>query len=145
MSTSLNLCGRPGSLCPWDSPGKNARVGCHALLQGILLTQESNLGLLLGSPAWIPHCCQALYVNHRYDGVFHQLEIRHWVFLTMKRKSILSSMVFMVLAISCMSLHGLHLGRHILPRVSWKTHLTVPNNTAFSPIILEISSLKQYS
>ena len=25
-------------LCPWDSPGKNAGVGCHALLQGIFLT-----------------------------------------------------------------------------------------------------------
>ena len=29
-------------LCPWDSPGKNTGVGCHALLQGILLTQGSN-------------------------------------------------------------------------------------------------------
>ena len=26
-------------LCLWDSPGKNVRVGCHALCQGILLTQ----------------------------------------------------------------------------------------------------------
>ena len=26
----------PASLiCPWDSPGKNTRMGCHALLQGI--------------------------------------------------------------------------------------------------------------
>ena len=29
-------------LCPWDSPGKNTGVGCHALLQGIFLIQESN-------------------------------------------------------------------------------------------------------
>ena len=28
-------------LCPWDSPGKNPGVGCHALLQGIFLTQGS--------------------------------------------------------------------------------------------------------
>ena len=33
-------------LCPWDSPGKNTGVGCHALLQGILLTQASNLHFL---------------------------------------------------------------------------------------------------
>ena len=33
-------------LSPWDSPGKNTGVGCHALLQGIFLTQESNLNLL---------------------------------------------------------------------------------------------------
>ena len=25
--------------CPWDSPGMNIGVGCHALLQGIFLTQ----------------------------------------------------------------------------------------------------------
>ena len=31
---------------PWDSPGKNTGVGCHALLQGILPTQGSNLNLL---------------------------------------------------------------------------------------------------
>ena len=29
-------------LCPWDSPGKNTEVGCHALLHGIFLTQGSN-------------------------------------------------------------------------------------------------------
>jgi len=40
-------------LCPWDSPGKNTGVGCHLLLQGIFLTQGSNLGLL--------HCRQILY------------------------------------------------------------------------------------
>ena len=32
-------------LCPWDSPGKNTTVGCHALLQGIFPTQGSNPGL----------------------------------------------------------------------------------------------------
>ena len=32
-------------LCPWDSPGKN-RVGYHAPLQGVFLTQGSNLHLL---------------------------------------------------------------------------------------------------
>ena len=26
-------------LCPWDSPGKSAGVGCCALFQGIFLTQ----------------------------------------------------------------------------------------------------------
>ena len=31
---------------PWDSPGKNNGVGCHTLLQGIFLTQRSNLQLL---------------------------------------------------------------------------------------------------
>ena len=42
-----------GSSVHGDSPGKNTGVGCHALLQGILPTQGSNLGL--------PHCRQILY------------------------------------------------------------------------------------
>ena len=33
-------------LCPWDSPGKNSEVGCHAFLQGIFPTQN-----LLDPPA----------------------------------------------------------------------------------------------
>ena len=40
-------------LHPWDSPGKNTGVGCHALLQGIFLTQASDSGL------W--HCRPILY------------------------------------------------------------------------------------
>ena len=36
-----------------DSPGKSTRVSCHSLLQGIFLTQGSNLGLL--------DCRQTLY------------------------------------------------------------------------------------
>ena len=33
-------------LCPWDSPGKNTGVSCHALLQGIFQTQGLNPHLL---------------------------------------------------------------------------------------------------
>ena len=32
--------------CPWDSLGKNAGAGCHALLQRIFLTQGLNLHFL---------------------------------------------------------------------------------------------------
>ena len=37
-------------VCPWDSLGKGTRVGCHAPLQGIFLTQGLNSHLKL-SPA----------------------------------------------------------------------------------------------
>ena len=30
-------------ICPWNSPGKNIELGRHSLLQGIFLTQGSNL------------------------------------------------------------------------------------------------------
>ena len=39
-------CGPPGSSVHGDSPGKNTGVGSHSLLQGIFLTQGSNLHLL---------------------------------------------------------------------------------------------------
>ena len=40
-------------LCPWNSSGKNNRVGSHSLLQGIVPNEGSNLGRL--------HCRQILY------------------------------------------------------------------------------------
>ena len=51
MSDSLGPYGlQPARiLSPWDSPGKITKVGCQALLQGILPTQGLNphlLGLL---------------------------------------------------------------------------------------------------
>ena len=46
-------CSPPGSSVHRDSPGKNTRVGYHALLQGIFPAQGSNPGL--------PHCRQILY------------------------------------------------------------------------------------
>ena len=39
-------CGPPGSSVHGDFPGKNTRVGCHALLQGLFPIHGSNLGLL---------------------------------------------------------------------------------------------------
>ena len=46
-------CSPPGSSVHEDSPGKNTRWDCHALLQRIFLTQGSNPGL--------PQCRQILY------------------------------------------------------------------------------------
>ena len=55
-----------GLLCPWDSPGKNTRMGSHSLLQGIFQIQGSNPGL--------PRCRQFIYhLSHQgspdVDGV----------------------------------------------------------------------------
>ena len=46
-------CSPPGSSVPGDSPGKNAGVGCHFLLQGISPSQGWNPG--------VPHCRRILY------------------------------------------------------------------------------------
>ena len=49
----------PRLLCPWDSPSKNTGVGCHALLQGIFLTQGSD-------PRFLVSCIgrEVLYHQH---------------------------------------------------------------------------------
>ena len=65
----------PGSSCPWDFPGKNTGVGCHALalLQGIFPTQGSNLG--------VPHCSQILYhwATREYSNVCTSIIISQFI------------------------------------------------------------------
>ena len=48
-------CSPPGFSTHGDSPGKNTRLSCHTLLQGIFPTQASNPGLL--------HC-REIFFNH---------------------------------------------------------------------------------
>ena len=45
LQSCPTLCDPTRLLCPWDSPGKNAGVGCHTLLEGSFLTQRSDMGL----------------------------------------------------------------------------------------------------
>ena len=75
----LTLCNpmdcSPLGSCPWDSPDKRTRVGCPALLQGIFLTQGSNLCLLhlpalaggfffTTSATWEPHCIHTTRIKN---------------------------------------------------------------------------------
>ena len=49
-------------LCPWEFPGRNTGVGCHARLQGISPTQGLNPGL--------PHCSRIRYpLSHQGNPV----------------------------------------------------------------------------
>ena len=50
--------------CPWDSPGKESGMGCHALLQGLFPTQGLNPCLLS-----FLHCRWILY--HWTTGEAH--------------------------------------------------------------------------
>ena len=63
-------------LCPWDSLGKNTGVGCHALLQGIFLTQGLSLHLLRWQvnslPPWKPGAALISYsALCMYPRLFH--------------------------------------------------------------------------
>ena len=60
-------------LCPWTSPGKSIRMGCHALLQGIFPTLISNPGL--------PHYRWILY-HLSHQGGFVNLLDAHLLVLT---------------------------------------------------------------
>ena len=51
-----------GLLCPWDSPSKNTGVGCHALLQGIFLTQP--MQWQASSLPLAHHLFQCYYIKH---------------------------------------------------------------------------------
>ena len=52
-----------GFHCPWDSPGKNTGVGCHALLQGIFPIQGLN--------SVLPHCRWILYhLSHQGSLIY---------------------------------------------------------------------------
>ena len=63
-------------LCLWDSSGKNTGVGCHALLQGIFLTQGLNSGLL--------HCRQTLYhLNHQGSQICLENALYFKIFLNL--------------------------------------------------------------
>ena len=84
MSNSLQRYGLHPTklLCPWDYPGKNTGVGCHALLQGIFLTQGLNPRLLhspelagrffITSTTWE---ALILYIEDPKDGMRKILEL----------------------------------------------------------------------
>ena len=64
-------CQPPRLLCSWDSPGKNAGVSSHALLQGDFLIQGLDLGL--------QHCRQILYhLSHQGSPHFLYISTCHF-------------------------------------------------------------------
>ena len=79
VSSSLRPRGLqpPRLLCPWDSPGKNTGVGCHALLQEIFPSQGLNPGLL--------HCRQILYCLSYMEAQANiMIEIYNYINLRIK-------------------------------------------------------------
>ena len=50
LATPWTVCNLPGSSIHDDFPGKNTRVSCHAILQGVFPTQGSNPGTWHGIP-----------------------------------------------------------------------------------------------
>ena len=62
----------------WDSPGKNTRVGYHALLQGIFLIQGWNLCLLclLHWQVGFYHWCHLGNLGDLCNSV--KLEVEHY-------------------------------------------------------------------
>ena len=74
-------------LSAWNSPGKNTGVGCHSLLQGIFLTQESNPGLL--------HWRQILYClsHQRSVCVFASVHSCAFTWFGMRRVNVIPNQI----------------------------------------------------
>ena len=73
-------------LCPWDSPGKNTRVGSHSLLQEIILTQGLNLGLLYWKAGSLPSQPPGK-PNFLVDPIGkwrHFIFYSHWIFMNLE-------------------------------------------------------------
>jgi len=86
-------CSPPGRLLgPWtgkNTPGKNNRVGCHFLLQGIFPTQSSNSCLL-----YLLHCRQILYPLSYPGSPYMYIYIHTYMYITTgKRKQSVSCFV----------------------------------------------------
>ena len=73
-------CSLPGSLSPWNFPGKSTGVGCHFLLQEIFLTQGLNPGL--------PRCRKTLYHRGHQDYLQIWLDYIPWVQLCLYWQSL---------------------------------------------------------
>ena len=67
---SIN-CSLQDSSVHWDSPGKNNGVGCHCLLQGIFLTQGSNLRLLLNLLHWQADSLPLSYWGENWPLIYY--------------------------------------------------------------------------
>ena len=109
----------PRVLWSWNSPGKNIGVGCHFLLQGIFLTQGSNLHLPcllhwqavslpvshLGKPQWSPvvHSNNVSTIRHiLIPGVIKKRESFHFI-----SKELGYLCICYYLSLECFSLAGL--------------------------------------
>ena len=78
LQQCLTLCdpidgSPPGSPRPWDSPGKNAGVGCHFLLQCMKVKSESEVAQLC--PTLDPMDCSLL--GSSVHGIF-QARVLEW-------------------------------------------------------------------
>ena len=97
-------CDWPGSSVHGDSSSKPAGVGCHAFLQGIFPTQESNPGLL--------HCRRIPYpLSYQGSPNWGSTCFLSWILIQM--------------ALCCSVIHWLNLWLPVAPTAS-RTHLPDP-------------------
>ena len=84
-------CRLPDSAIHGDSPGQNTGVGCHALLQGIFLTQGSN--------SHLPHCRQILYnLSHQRSPLLEWL---------LSKKTRMSGLLFSISSTMFLTVEGM--------------------------------------
>ena len=62
----------------WGFPGKNTRVGCHFILQGILQIQGWNLHLLHWQVDSLPLCYLGSFYQASADVIFRMGKLAPW-------------------------------------------------------------------
>src|SRR5574341_742566 len=67
--------------CPWDSPGKNTRVGCHFLLQCMKVKSESEVAQLC------PTLCDPMDTRLLRPWDFLGESTSKWVAISFSRES----------------------------------------------------------
>ena len=107
--------------CPQNFPGKNTRVGCHSLLQGIFPIQGSNPRLL--------HCRQILYcLSHQGSLVFPEIiyfYLRAWYMIKWSEVKVTQSCPTLCDPMDCI-VHGI-LQARILEWVAFSSPEDLPN------------------
>src|SRR5574337_1085927 len=71
-------------LCPWDSPGKNTRVGCHFLLQCMQVKSKSEVAQSCPTLSNPMDCSPP---GSSFHGIF-QARVLEWVPLPSPRHSV---------------------------------------------------------
>ena len=76
----LGDCSSTRVFCQWSFPGKNTRIGCHFLLQGIFLTQGLNLIFWVSCIGrWILYLlCHLGCLDDIYDPLLYHSSFALW-------------------------------------------------------------------
>ena len=89
-------------LCPWESPGKNIRVGGHALLQGIFPTQSPKSSALQANSWLLSHWGSPLFNTYMFHiCILYMLFDTNIYYVYFKAESVAVDVLLSLSSLSC--------------------------------------------